>query len=116
VFAANGVLDQAGWEGPLERAQLAVVEAWRDHLNLKIPDLQGAGGRLGFDANQQAFAGEAMQAQVLSDVLADAAAEGRQQELGRGHALVGGSIFGRLIEQDPMVTRLRREKSAAAVT
>lgn len=115
MFRANGVLDQAGREGLLESAELGVVEAWRDHLNMKIPYLQGAGRRVGLDANLQAVAGEAVQVEVLSDVLADAAAERSKEEFGGGHALVSGSVFGGLVEQDPMVTRLRCETCAAAV-
>ena len=50
-----------------------------------------------------------MQAEVLGDVLANAAAERRKKKFGRGHTLVGGAIFRRLVEQNPMMACLRRE-------
>ncbi len=56
-----------------------------------------------------------MQAEVLGDVLANAAAERRKKKFGRGHTLVGGAIFRRLVEQNPMMACLRRETCAAAM-
>ena len=115
MLGANCVLDEAGGEGLFECAQLTIGEAGRDHFHMKIPDLQRARGRLGLDANLQAFAGEAAQAEVLSDILADATAEGSEEEFGGGHALVGGPVFGRLVEQNSMVASFRCECGSAGV-
>lgn len=56
-----------------------------------------------------------MSAQILGYVLADAAAERREQELRRGHALVGAAVASRLVENRSMMTRLGGKPRTAAV-
>jgi hypothetical protein len=51
----------------------------------------------------------------LHYILADASTEGREQKLSGGHAPVGGSVFGGLVEHDPVMARLRRKTGAAGV-
>ena len=82
---------------------------------MKIAEVELAAGGLGFDANFESFGGEAAGGEVLGNLLTDASAERGEEELGGGHALVGGSVFGGLVEQDAMVARLHGEASATVV-
>ena len=108
-------MHQASGERLLERAQLAVIEARRDDLNLKISDVQGPRRGLSVNPDGQALGGEAAEAQILRHVLPDATPQRGEQQLGRGHALVGGAVFRRLVQQDSMVARFRSELCAARV-
>jgi hypothetical protein len=55
VLSAEGVVHQASGERLLERAQLAVIEARRDDLNLKISDVQGPRRGLSVNPDGQAL-------------------------------------------------------------
>jgi hypothetical protein len=115
VFEGDGGLDEANRERFLEYAQLALIQAGDDDFDLKIPEAKGARGGTGLGADQQALGRDAAELQVLGDILADTAAERDQQQFGRGHAVVGRSVFGGLIELDAVLAGFRGKAGAAIV-
>jgi hypothetical protein len=108
-------MHEATGEGAFEGAQLAIVEAGYDDFHLKFAEVERSGGRLGADTDLESLGGELARAEVLHYILADASTEGREQKLSGGHAPVGGSVFGGLVEHDPVMARLRRKTGAAGV-
>jgi hypothetical protein len=115
VFEGDGVLNQASGEGLLQSPQLALIEGGDDDFDLKVFEPEGSRGRAGIHAHEQPFGREAAELQVLGYVLADAAAQRDEEQLGRTHAVVGGSVFGGLIEQDFVLACFRRKAGAAGV-
>lgn len=77
--------------------------------------MEGTRGGLCPDGDGEPVAGKATGVQVLRHVLADATSEGCQKKLGRGHSLIGGSVFSGLIEHDPVVSRIGGEVCASVV-
>ena len=94
---------------------MPLVEAGGDDLNLKIFEAQRALAGLGLDADEQALRGEAAQPEVLGNVLADVAAERGKEQLRGRHAVIGGVVFGGLIEQDPVLAGFRDKTGATGV-
>lgn len=115
VFEGDRVLDKAGGEGLLQSPELPLIESGNDDPDLKIFEAQRALAGLCLHPNQQALRGEGAQSEVLGDVLADAAAQRGEQELGWRHAMVGGSVFGRLIQLKTVLASLRRKAGTAGV-
>lgn len=113
VFEANGVLDEAGGEGLLEGAELRLGEAGDENFHLVVVHAQGARGGLGFDANEEAFGGKSAEAEVLRDILSDTAAESGEEQLGGGHAVVGGAALRGLVDDDAMMAGLGRKAGTA---
>lgn len=108
-------MDEAGGKGAFEGAQLPFVEGWDGDGDIEIAEAKRPWRRLGSDADGETLGGEAAEGEILRDVLADAASERHEEQFGRGHALVGGSIFYWLIEHDPMVTGFGGKATAAGM-
>lgn len=108
-------MHEAAGEGVFEGAQLAFVEAGYDDFHLKFAEVERSRGRLGADTDLESLGGELARAEVLHYILADASTEGGEQKLSGGHALVGGSVFGGLVEHDPVMACLRRKTGATGV-
>jgi len=115
AFERDGVLDQTCGEGLFQRAELALAEFRGDDLDLEFPDPQRALAGLRLNPDVQTLGGEASEPEVLRDVLADAAAKRNQEQFSRRHAVVGGIVFGGLVEQDFVLAGIRNESGAAGV-
>jgi hypothetical protein len=115
IFAPEGVLDEACRKGLIESSQLSFREARDDDLDLEILKPQRPLAGLCLDADEQAFGGEISQFEILGDILADAAAKRGEKQLGGRQALVRGSVFGGLIEEDFVLAGFRGEAGVAIV-
>lgn len=115
VFAEQSVVDEAGGKGLFQRSELALGEAWGDNLDVEIVEAQGTRGALRSDVDEQTLRGKAAHAKVLDGVLPNAAAERDEQELGGGHAVIRGAVFGGLIDDEPVLTRFSHEARAAGM-
>ena len=115
VLETDGVLDETGGEGVFEGADLAVGEAGDGDFDEEAAEVEGAGGGLSPAANGESPGGEAARGEVLGDILADAAAEGGEEEFGGGHALVGSAVFDGLVEDQAMMAGLGGEARSSIV-
>lgn len=115
VLGTDGVLHEACGEGFFQGPQLAFGKARDNDVHLKGAEMEGAAGGLRADADRESAGGETAGTQVLGHVLANAAAQRGEQELGRRQALIGSAVFGRLVEDDTVVARHRGESSTAVV-
>lgn len=94
---------------------MVFVEAGDDDPHLEFAEVERSGGRLGADKDLKSLGGELARAEVLHHILTDASSEGGEQKLSRGHALVRGSVFGWLIEHNPVMAGLGGKRCAAGV-
>jgi hypothetical protein len=94
---------------------LSFIEAGDDDLHLKFTEVERARGRLRMDADLESLGRKFASAEVLHHILADAAAEGGEQQFSGRHALVGGSVFGGLVEHNPVMPCLRGEGCSTGV-
>jgi hypothetical protein len=72
------------------------------HVESERPDAGGLFGLFGGQEDLQAGAFEGVVAEVLGGVEAGASAEGRHEELGRGHAGIGALVGDRLVGNQAM--------------
>jgi hypothetical protein len=94
---------------------LSFVEAGDDDLHLKFTEVEWARRRLRADMDLQPLGRKFASAEILHHILADAAAERGEQKLSGRHALVGGSVFGGLVEHNPVMPCLRGEGCSTGV-